>query len=725
MKSNKTRLVHKAMFVVLFLILLLAVTISTAPVTCDTDMILTLNLSDSYDFSGGSIPDIAYSASGVLEIYNGALMDYNTTPLDDINCIGGRSDFPAVSEVDNLVSGELDAGRTYILKTAEDYLVKFEILGEYPGNNLTINYTYLENTAETCFSACQAPTNLSCNGLDNSACTAEVGICLWDVDDQCILDCMQYDEDLGGNESICMNAFGGGSCDWFNDPNDDEGFLCDPVGFIDGTGGECWECHAACGMEPSCHADCDALDFCSDSSMMFSNCYINDGDAAGCQAEDDCVWMSDPSCTNSDEPCYDSVEPGWCNPNAMDFSGASTCIQYDGDFEGCKNAINFGTPCDWSPDWNGPLVSGTEHGWCNSMMGGGMGCWDYYDEEGCNSSADMGMPCEWETNNIGSSGGFCEGKQCWHFDFTNGTICEGNIGCVWTEAMQLCDPLDCWSLDTESACDSASVDYNVECSWTNYSYGEGGWCEESGCWERDWTNSSYCIAQDGCNWNDPWCDKKDCWEYDTEGEANCTAAAGLNCEWKTDSWGWCEQNGCWSYDGTNASECENTSAEFGMNCAWEDSNNICYENFQGCTDHDGDEFGCYGTGWCFWDPGTQECDEPMMGPMDFFNPGCWVFDQAGEEKCDNVNACTWSAGTSTCDDAGADANNGVQCANITDSEMCNNIPMLATCCAWGDTGCEDAFYTTQCWDQMQEPPVGAYFCDDYNAHAMFLERLNK
>lgn len=563
-------------------------------------------------------------------------------------------------------------------------------------------------------SSAATPFNTTCDGLSSTACVAETA-CSWDVD-ECILNCAQFDEDLGGNETVCIDAFGGGSCDWFNDPNDDEGFLCDPVGFVDGAGGECWICHENCFMyddTPSCHDACNALDYCSGGSMTFSDCYVNDGDMDTCIADPDCVWMPDPYCITG--PCYDLNNPGWCNPGAMDFGSMDGCIQYDGDKIGCDNAINFGTPCSWNPDSWGPLVSGTEAGWCNPMMNSMMGCWDYYDEQSCNASFDMGMPCTWESGS-GSGSAWCEEKGCWAYDYDQ-SVCLANAdeGCEWDAEWDYCYEAGCWDFSTQAQCDNDTA-LGLDCTWYTDIYSpSGGWCEENSCWQRDWTNETYCEDQDGCSWSSPYCDELGCWQYDDTDEATCESVAGLNCEWKTGESGWCEQMGCWDYDGTNASACVNETAEYGTSCAWDSTYDICYEDFQGCVDYNNDEFGCYGTGWCMWNPTDSSCSEPQFEAMEFFNPGCWIFDQAESEKCGNVTTCSWNSVNSTCDDDGADDNNGVQCVDINNSEMCNNIPMLATCCKWNGTGCQDAQFSTACWDNMQEPPEGAYFCEDYNA----------
>jgi len=187
---------------------------------------------------------------------------------------------------------------------------------------------------------------------------------------------------------------------------------------------------------------------------------------------------------------------------------------------------------------------------------------------------------------------------------------------------------------------------------------------------------------------------------------------GLKCWWNDEITGWCEQQGCWSYEGTNESACENTTATFGMDCTWNNDSGqgMCFEQMKGYSDQD-NEFACYGTGWCTWN--STSCIEPQgFQTQTFWNPGCWVFDQAGEEKCSNVTTCSWAGGA--CTDDGADVNQGVQCADINNSVMCNNIPMLSTCCQWNGTSCKSAPMVSSCHD-LQEPPEGAMFCEDYNA----------
>ncbi len=513
--------------------------------------------------------------------------------------------------------------------------------------------------------------------------------CSWEeMNDYCAVDCWAgyYDE------TSCTDAYNGTVCLWDSDHN-----VCDPSDM-----NKSWD--------------------------GFSPCFDFDGNQTGCgEMSDQCSWFPESNCGSSTMMCWDESgggNHGICNPNNFDFGGDYSCPQFDGNRTGCDDAKdNLGWTCEWMSDayCYGDMQcydsEGTEHGWCNDMFGGGGGsgggCWDYYDNQSCTSASDMGMPCQWQEE---SSSGWCMEKGCWNY-FDSST-CQANAeeGCEWNSEYTYCYEIGCWDLN-QSSCTNAETDYDLDCGWQGTA--DNGWCEENGCWKRDWTNQTYCEEKDGCNWDsgNSMCNMQGCWEFDDDGEDVCNnkSATGRDCFWDTGSWGWCEQKGCWDYDYTNQTDCENVTAAMGMDCTWDAGSDLCFEDIKGCSDYSDDEFGCYGTGWCFWNPNDDTCNEPVGPQMSFFNPGCWVFDEAGESKCENVSTCNWNSGSSICDDGGADANNGVQCNDIINSEMCNNIPMLSSCCKWNGTGCMDAPFSTACWDNMQEPPAGAHFCDDYNA----------
>ncbi len=529
-----------------------------------------------------------------------------------------------------------------------------------------------------------------CFGIgDESTCNLDSD-CYWEsFADACFIDCTQFDLLEGGNISTCEGAFGGNICEW--DPN---GGWCDPAfGEMDkGFDG-------------------------------FSPCFDFDGNQSACDANSDtCVWFSQPNCPVGDW-CYDvngGTDHGFCDPNNFDWGQNYDCWNYDGNQTGCSAAEQtLGWACQWSADpwYFGPTGAG-DKGWCNPAMfgsgggdfggfGGGTagGCWDYGDQTNCEDATAGGLLCNWVQP---PASGWCEEKGCWNY--WDSTAC-GNAptveGCEWNSEFNYCYKEECWDLTSLASCEASSLD----CNWYNNTYGGGGWCEENGCWNNDWTNLTTCEAQAGCKWKDPWCEEDGCWNQGSSDD--CVNNSGLNCQWMTSSNGWCEQAWCWNYDGTNESACVNTTAAAGLDCQWDAGNNLCYEDFKKCNEYN-NMFECFGTGWCFWDgvAGNGNCSEPNFGPSDFFNPGCWAFDKSAS-KCGNITTCTWTG--SACTDNGADTNNGVQCADINNSAFCNAIPKLSSCCSWNGTSCEDAPYTTACQDNLQEPPVGAFFCDDYNA----------
>ncbi|MFH1771182.1 MAG: PGF-pre-PGF domain-containing protein [archaeon] len=522
-----------------------------------------------------------------------------------------------------------------------------------------------------------------CFGKNESACELTAN-CTWEVYAQsCMMDCIQYDYT---NVSTCEGAFGGGLCAW-----EESMSICDP----------------------------DFGDYMDDGFDGFSFCFEYDGNKTGCDNfPDDCKWFSEPNCQVGDW-CYDDLgsgaNSGFCDPTNFNWGGDFSCWTYDGNKTGCKDSgESLGWACTWNPDPWAPLMDGTEAGWCNPMFsgggGGGEGCFDAWDETGCNDKAAVGQPCTWMTG--GSDSGWCEEKGCWNYWNSGDCAAAASEGCQWNSNYMYCYKPMCWDLTNETGCTTTA---GLDCTWHNNSVGDGGWCEENGCWKRDWTNSTYCEAQDGCKWEEPgWCKMDGCWDYEADPNNCVNESLGLNCQWSVGEWGWCEQIQCWQYDG-NQTGCEAASTSYGIDCTWDAGPGICYQNFGGCTDYDNDEFGCYGTGWCYWNPVDSRCKEPEMGPMEFFNPGCWAFNQAGEVMCGNITSCDWTSGE--CVDNINMGDKGVQCADINSSELCNKIPMLSSCCTWNgtDSGCIDAHFTTSCWDNMQAPPEGANFCDDYNA----------
>ncbi len=424
----------------------------------------------------------------------------------------------------------------------------------------------------------------------------------------------------------------------------------------------------------------------------YENRTLCDQDPEGFQ---DCVWDSNY------QECYELM--------CWDFDSYSQCVADDD----CQ-WDNYSMECSEKGCWDYNQSECQEHGifgsgrctwdaegeYCHKSTGP----WEIQDNDTCIESGYM-----WETE------GMCVDNGCW--DYEDSVSCVGDTqgysdnDCAWDPQGNYCyeEPTDCGNYSDSTICGEHSGE---GCTWKD----EGGWCESVGCWSYDNTNQSICEAA-GCEWMDPWCEEKSCWNLDSE---SCISMGG--CEWQTpEQSGWCEELGCWIYDNDNES-CLSANETIGLDCEWDDP--WCYENTPGCHDYDGDEQGCKNTNYCVWYPEMDECEEPAIssegggggggGGGEFMpqNPGCWVLDNS-QEYCEKVDGCTYSDGM-------CDGNEeGIKCVNITNKTFCNQIPMLSTCCMWeGDeeTGqCLEKPLSTKCWDNMQPPPTGAMFCDDYNA----------
>jgi hypothetical protein len=495
--------------------------------------------------------------------------------------------------------------------------------------------------------------------------------CTWQEypDGNCIIDCFQYD---GVDLETCEGAFGGDLCEW-----DDGARLCDPFFFDKGFEG-------------------------------FSFCADYHGNLGGCGSfPDDCLWFDEPNCQEGD-PCYQEVNPGWCESKELDFDNDNMmCYQFDGDELGCQDAKNtLGWACGYDYDpWANNLVVGTEPGFCNELFGSGAGsgnCGDYPNEGDCNQAAEFGMPCSWEGT---STGNFCAGVGCWEYSVEG--ECPLNKGCSWNDN-GYCENLECWQL-TENDCYSSSS-FGLDCSWMVTGASGVGYCQMNGCegYDRDQTA---CEANSKCRWDDPYCNNKNCNEFSNTDESTCEdiSATGRNCEWRSQSGGWCSQPGCESFDGTNQGTCEDNG--MGLDCTWDNDNAICYGHVvAGCSEYDGLEYSCKSTGWCSWDPSNSLCldrEEEI-----FNNPGCWLL-SGNQTVCESqLLGCGWD-GTECYDDTiGV---NGIQCEDITNNQLCGNIASLESCCQWAGEGCISAPYIDTCRSNLQEPPVGANSCDDYNA----------
>ena len=456
-------------------------------------------------------------------------------------------------------------------------------------------------------------------------------------------------------------------------------------------------------------------------------------------------WCEKESCWNyeTQEACladangYNAIEWGNCSWDAVanhcyltecgDISDSSECssqtrCQWRSEMEFCETipAGDFdATNCTTAGyTWS------AEQGLCYENAP-----WIYESQESCENDGGF----TWISNS-----GMCMEAGCW--DYGEPVACELG-GCTWNSDYNFCEetPLECDSQNAETACGQMSG-----CTWRS----QGGACSETGCWDYDY-NQTGCEAASGCEWQDPFCEEKECWNYATS--ETCSANSASGCYWNEPSEsGWCEQVDCWAFDGDEAA-CEDSSNSIGkacvyhtdpmsgdsfcdpldcflydsdqagcenesdtLDCTYDTGSGECEPVGGGCGQHDGDQDACFDTQWCFWNASAQTCREPAE-QMDMENPGCWLFDY-DQSTCTSTAGCAWNVIDSSCDPAPeADSSFRIQCGNITNKTICNSIPALGTCCTWENGVCEEAPYTQSCWDNMQPPPTGAMFCDDYNA----------
>ncbi|HII68963.1 TPA: hypothetical protein HA270_03745, partial [Candidatus Woesearchaeota archaeon] len=248
---------------------------------------------------------------------------------------------------------------------------------------------------------------------------------------------------------------------------------------------------------------------------------------------------------------------------------------------------------------------------------------------------------------------------------------------------------------------------------------------EANCYQYD-GNESGCTSGNAsiiCQWfGSPqnMCNPKGCWGFSTNGTCTNASNAGLPCTWEPSDWNqneyYCKELGCFDYDGNEAG-CNNAANTIGINCTY--SGGFCDPagGDEGCVQFDGQKSNCLGTNFCIWDEFNQLCDSPVGeftggfgGGGGGFSPGCGMIFDAG--MCNNMSGkCTWGNGHCT------GVTQGLACSDVNSSSLCNGIPIFPSCCSWksATNSCNATFTSTSCWDNMQEPPTGAAFCEDYNA----------
>jgi PGF-pre-PGF domain-containing protein len=176
------------------------------------------------------------------------------------------------------------------------------------------------------------------------------------------------------------------------------------------------------------------------------------------------------------------------------------------------------------------------------------------------------------------------------------------------------------------------------------------------------------------------------------------------------------------WNGGNETLCTSKGTTYGLNCSWSDS--FCVQSQTGCDAFNGDKEGCFETMFCWWDKNTQTCNSPgdvggggwvTEAEGDKIDPGCWIFDYE-QQYCNEsyADVCRWNNATQKC--AGMSSNAKITCGNIKNSELCENIPVLKTCCEWKNNKCQSNPESISCYANIEAPPQGAAFCEDYASY---------
>jgi len=379
------------------------------------------------------------------------------------------------------------------------------------------------------------------------------------------------------------------------------------------------------------------------------------------------------SCTWQDS-CY-SVGGG--SANCYSITGQSTCLNTTG--------------CGW--------------GQCYEK-----GCYSYTTQNACNSGRDWrGNNCTWS-----SSSSYCKENNCYDSSlYANETSCNAATGvsCQWK--WNSCQEVNCWTWSFTNVTNCVNNTANLKCAWG------GSYCQQESCWTA--SNSSLCTSRPGCRWanytSSGWCSELNCWTFNSWNNVSLTSDFG------------------------NKSTCEIlASSAYGLSCTWAATmannltNGTCYQtpSSKSCSNFT-TERDCLDTYYCWWKSNSLtntaiggNCTEPTWGTGSFsnasilndWNPGCYIFDQ-NSTKCNYVIGCNYTSSSGTCDSlTGAGTHganittNGISCSSLNDSNLCNNIASLSSCCTWQNTSCVQDRYSKSCFNQLAQTPNGEKSCED-------------
>jgi hypothetical protein len=467
-------------------------------------------------------------------------------------------------------------------------------------------------------------------------------------------------------------------------------------------------------------------------SAQTTDCYQYDSVNGGCNSTNGCFFQNDSwgswcetlGCWNLETQTDCSVASfggsncTWSGGNSWNYCSEISCYSYSGTDNSTCESNTKGLSCSWSSSCYSDGGTGcydiTNQNTCGNTTGCKWGscqtksCYDVSSEAACNAALDpwQHTNCTWIS--LGGAAASCQSDQCSSL-YLNETSCNTKSHCKWYSG-GWCGSFTCSNFNDQNSCDDANTTHNKDCFWDTSS--GSSWCAEDNCWRYD-GDQNECNGRSDCAWttstSSGWCEEVRCWTWDswngaTEADCNGNSTAyGLNCKWYNFSGGgggWCETD-------YSVTSCVNVTTEKA----------------------------CYDTYYCWWQATDWtnsskggNCTEPTWGSGDYanysdditndWNPGCYIFDQNGTQ-CNNTIGCTHDgvgcneilSGDNSAQGLNI-THDGISCTFLNESELCNNIPVLSTCCNWLNGTCSATRSVNTCWNSLSQTPNGEESCED-------------
>jgi hypothetical protein len=490
--------------------------------------------------------------------------------------------------------------------------------------------------------------------------------------------CWEYDFT---DQTTCEAAGTGDDCQW-----DSWGSWCMEKG--------CWDfwtqdaCNAeenisGCFWQTESDMGWAETGWCEEAGACWNYNQSACGDASGC------LWKSavcggPPGCESltAETECQDSYLGCW-------WDNGDYCYK-----PGCWDYRDSGDCDDASCEWRA-------NAYCTETGGG---CWSSNNQTVCEATSG----CIWESYGDSIYDGYCNKKQCWHYNSENSTTCEADASgkCAWREDGDYCYEKGCWQYWNAANCTANPDSLDSGCEWAI-----SGSCNSPSCPSFS-DNETACNTSMGCTWdntstyNDA-CTYEGCWNFNNENACNettscywkaqsCSGSTGcedltdrdscqassLSCWW--DNGDYCTDYQCWNPQfSTDQTACETTADDYNLDCQWDSYWNNCYDRWCGSYTVEAD-CNASTSGDCYWENGW--CQEE----------GCWGFND--DASC-TAKGCTWDADWGWCQEPAAS-----NCYDLNETS-CTNTTFENKCKweAWGSGHCSDR----GCWDYQTNSTCGA------------------